>query len=133
MCIQQAIATPPFSTMCESKSTHNGNIPVVLILKSLHNPPLLTFCSQVFVFPISLKCFFKLPSDEKCNFGLIGRGPRTPGENTLGVRKLPYFGGKVEIKSLPTLYDTPMLLNICMSYTVGKLLNPTFQCSEIRN
>ncbi len=31
------------------------------------------------------------------------------------------------------VYDTPMLLNISMSYTVGKLLKPTFQCQEVCN
>ncbi len=51
---------------------------------------------------------------------------RTPGETTLEVRKLLHFGWKVEIKSFPTVYDTPMLLNIGMSYTVGKLLKSTF-------
>ena len=34
---------------------------------------------------------------------------------------------KVEVKSFPTVYNTPMLLNIGMSYTVGKLLTSTFQ------
>ncbi len=57
----------------------------------------------------------------------------TPGESTLEVRKLPYFGWKVEVKSFPTVYDTSMLLNIGMSYTVGKPLHPTFQCPEGRN
>ena len=29
--------------------------------------------------------------------------------------------------------DTPMLVNISMSYTVGKLLKPPFQCTEVCN
>ena len=47
--------------------------------------------------------------------------------------KIPYFGWKVEVKSFPTVYDTPMLFNIGMSYTVGKLLKSTFQFSVVRN
>ena len=47
---------------------------------------------------------------------------------------MPYFGLKVEVKSFPTVYDNPTLLNIGMSYCkVGKLLKHTFQCSEVRN
>ena len=52
------------------------------------------------------------------------------GENTLEVRKLPYLGWKVEITSFPTVCDSPMLPNIDISYTIGKLLNPAFQCSS---
>ncbi len=43
------------------------------------------------------------------------------------------FGWKAEIESFPTVYDTPILLNIGMSYTVGKLLNSSFQCPEVRH
>ena len=57
----------------------------------------------------------------------------TPVESTQEVRKIPYFGWKLEVKSFPTVYDTPMLLSISVSYTVGKLLKPTFQWSEVRN
>ncbi len=56
----------------------------------------------------------------------------TPGESPLEVRKMPYFGWKVVVKSFPMVYDTPMLLNIVVSYTVGKLLKRTFQWSEVR-
>ena len=59
--------------------------------------------------------------------------PSTPGESTLEVRNMPYFAWKVELKSFPMVYDTPILHNICVSYTVGKLLKPTFQWSEVRN
>ena len=56
---------------------------------------------------------------------------RTPRESTLEVRKLSYSGWKVEIKNFPTVYNTPMVFNIGMPYTAGKLFNPAFQCSEV--
>ena len=56
----------------------------------------------------------------------------TPGETTTEVRKCLHFHWNIELKSFPTVYDTPILLNIGMSYTIGKLLNSPFQGSEVR-
>ncbi len=44
-----------------------------------------------------------------------------PAENTSEVRKWQDYHSKIEFKSFPTVYDTPILLNIGLSYTVGML------------
>ncbi len=54
----------------------------------------------------------------------------TPGVSTFEVRKC--LNWKAEFKSFPTIYDTPILLNIGMSYIGGKLLTSAFQCLEVR-
>ncbi len=51
-----------------------------------------------------------------------------PAEITSEVRKYHDFQWKIESKIFPTVYDNPILLNIGMPYTVGKLLNPPLQC-----
>ena len=53
-----------------------------------------------------------------------------PGGTALEVRKCPYFQWKAE--GFPTACNTPILLNIGMSYTVGKLLSSAFHCLEVR-
>ncbi len=53
----------------------------------------------------------------------------TPAENTWEVRKWQDYHSKIEFKSFPTVYDMPILLNIGLSYTVGKLLSSAFQWS----
>ena len=37
-----------------------------------------------------------------------------PGESTSAVRKYPCFHSKAEVKSFPTVYDTPILFNILL-------------------
>ena len=51
----------------------------------------------------------------------------TPAACEVEVRKLLHFHWKVLSESFPTVYDTPILLNMGMSYTVGKLLSSTLQ------
>ncbi len=68
-------------------------------------------------------CFRKAP----CMYG-----SGTPGGTALEVRKCPYFHWKAEFKGFPMVCNTPILLNIGMSYTVGKLLTSAFQCIEVR-
>ncbi len=46
----------------------------------------------------------------------------------MGATQIPLVLLKSEFKSFPTVYDNPILLQI---YTVGKLLSPTFACSEV--
>ncbi len=57
---------------------------------------------------------------------------QTPGETASEVRRCPCFHWKAEFKGFPMVYDTPILLNIGMSYTIGKLLTSAFQCLEVR-
>ena len=60
--------------------------------------------------------------------------PGTPLTSTQKLICVPQNHWKVNLKSFPMVYDMPILCNIGVSYTVGKLSESTFQrkCVNLR-
>ena len=55
-------------------------------------------------------------------------GPRDARSKYAGTRLLTSIGHwKDEFKSIPTVYDIPILSNIEVSYTIGKLMTSALQ------